>query len=99
MSAPRSFRRRGFPLYLPEEPARCWGRRLSSTAQLSLLLTQVWSLGRTLSGSSRLQIVTSISFGKSSVSKVSWVPHWAQNARVPLRVDLKRVGAPAVKRN
>jgi hypothetical protein len=44
-------------------------------------------------------MVTSISFGKSSVSKVSWVPHWEQNVRVPLRVDLKRVGAPAVKRN
>ncbi len=72
---------------------------MSSTTQLNLLLSQVWSLGRTLSGSSRLQIVTSTSFGKSSVSKVNWVPHCAQNERVPRRVDLKRVGSPAVKRN
>jgi hypothetical protein len=43
--------------------------------------------------------VTSISLGKSSVSKVSCVPQFAQKVLVPLRVDLNRAGSPSVNRN
>jgi hypothetical protein len=59
----------------------------------------VLSSGGTTLGSSRLQVVTSISAGKSELSKVSWVPQPGQNDRVPFSLDLNRTGLPLTKRN
>jgi hypothetical protein len=63
------------------------------------LLVHVLSLGGTTSGSSRLPVVTSISSGKSELSKVSWAPQRGQNDRVPVSLDLNRVGMPLTRRN
>ena len=70
-----------------------------SVSQLTLLLVHVWSFGRASSGRSRLQVVTSISSGKSSCSKVKGVPQSGQKLRVAADVDLNRVGSPQTSRN
>jgi hypothetical protein len=59
-----------------------------SISQLTLLLVHVWSFGRASSGRSRLQVVTSISSGKSSCSKVKGVPQSGQKLRVASAIDL-----------
>jgi hypothetical protein len=51
-----------------------------------------------MSGLSRLHVVTSISPGLLSSSKVNCVPQLGQNARVPVADDLKRVGLPLNRR-
>jgi hypothetical protein len=51
------------------------------------------------SGSSRLDVVTSISAGASSASNAIWVPQRGQKLRVPLAEERNRVGSPASHRN
>jgi hypothetical protein len=48
---------------------------------------------------SRLQVVTSISSGRSACSNVSWVPQRGQKERVALAVDANRAGSPPIRRN
>jgi len=66
--------------------------------QLSRLLVRVLSRGTAKFGLSRLAVVTSISSGKSALTKVSCVPHSEQKDRLPFAVELKRAGQPLVKR-
>jgi hypothetical protein len=64
------------------------------TTQLSRLPDRTLSRGGTRLGSSRLQVVTSISSGKSEFSKVTWLPQRGQNDRVPLsRLEPRRFAA------
>ena len=58
----------------------------------------VLSRGGAKLGSSRLPVVTSISSGKSACSNVSCVPHREQNERMPVAVELYRVGCPLMIR-
>jgi hypothetical protein len=73
--------------------------RPSGTTQRTRLLVHTSSRGGTTLGSSRLQVVTSISSGNSVFSKVTWVPQRGQNDRVPFSLDLNRAGLPLTKRN
>jgi hypothetical protein len=46
-----------------------------------------------------VQVVTSISCGKSALSKVKALPHWPQKLRVPRALEENRTGVPRVTLN
>src|SRR6185369_1755547 len=78
--------------------SRNCGSPSPSLIHSSLRLTRVWSAGAIRFGSSRLQVVRSISSRAPSSSKASWVPHSGQKLRVAFSLDLNLAGSPA-KRN
>ena len=62
-------------------------------------LVQVWSAGGSFSGSSSVQVVTSISSGKSAFSNINALPHCVQKPRVAFALEANFPGVPCVNRN